>query len=74
VEARFERKKIEPTPAPAPRRIETVSTDIPIEMIEKGVYLRRNQYRGISDWEERMFSEFGEKVVPLLGRIWNSTS
>jgi len=74
VEARFERKKIEPTPAPAPRRIETASTDITAEMIEKGLYFRQNHFSSISNWEDRMFSEFGEKAVPLLGRIWNSTS
>jgi len=74
VEAHSEDRRAEPAPALPPLKVEPASTDIPIEMIEKGVYLRRNQFRGISDWEERMFSEFGEKVVPLLGRIWNSTS
>jgi hypothetical protein len=72
--AQSENRRTDPVPEPLPRKVEASSADIPAEMIEKGVYLRRNQFRGISDWEERMFSEFGEKVIPLLGRIWNSTS
>jgi hypothetical protein len=61
-------------PAPNLPKATPIPTDLPAEMIEKGIDFRRNHFRGISDWEERMFSEFGEKVVPLLGRIWNSTS
>lgn len=73
-EKESERQQTDPAPAPEPRKVEAASTDIPIEMIEKGTDFRHNHFKGISDWEDRMFAEFGEKVVPLLAMIWNRTS
>jgi hypothetical protein len=70
----FESQETELALAEAPRRVEAALTDIPAEMIEKGQYFRRNHFSGISNWEDRMFSEFGEKVVPLLREIWSRTS
>ena len=42
-------------------------------MIEKGLYYRRNHFKGVSNWEERMYAEFGETVVPFLNAIWTRT-
>ncbi len=61
-------------PAPILPKPTSKRADIPAEMIEKGKDFRRNDFRGISNWEKQMYSEFGEKVVPLLAEIWNRTS
>lgn len=74
VKAQSRDRQPEPAQAPVPRGAEIVSDDIPAEMIEKGLYFRRNHFSSISNWEDRMFSEFGERVVPLLRQIWNRTS
>lgn len=47
---------------------------ISAEMIERGKYFRENRFKGIRNWEERMYSEFGEKVVPHFKEIWNRTT
>jgi hypothetical protein len=62
------------TPVLDSRIAEAALAEIPAEMVEKGIHFRQNHFRGISDWEERMYSEFGDRVVPLLGEIWNRTS
>lgn len=48
--------------------------EIPTEMMDRGRYYRHNHFRGITDWEQRMVNEFGQRVIPLLGTIWNRTS
>jgi hypothetical protein len=69
-----QKQRPEPAQAPFPPKLKVVSDDVPTDMIEKGLYFRRNVFSSISNWEDRMVSEFGEKVVPFLGRIWNRTS
>lgn len=48
--------------------------EIPPDMMERGRYYRHNHFRGITDWEQRMVNEFGQRVVPFLGSIWDRTS
>jgi hypothetical protein len=74
VEAQSVSQETETAPPPPSRKVETASTGIPQEMIEKGLYFRRNLFSNISNWEDRMYSEFGEKVVPLLEKIWSRMS
>jgi hypothetical protein len=69
-----ESQQTETAPSPSQRKVDTASADIPQEMIEKGLYFRRYLFSNISNWEDRMYTEFGEKVVPLLGKIWGRTS
>lgn len=48
--------------------------EIPTEMMDRGRYYRHNHFKGITDWEQRMVNEFGQRVISLLGTIWNRTS
>jgi hypothetical protein len=54
-----------------------VPAQIPVmteEMVAKGTDFRQGRFKGISNWEERMYSEFGEQVLPHLAAIWNRVS
>ena len=48
--------------------------ETPAEMMDRGHYYRHNHFSGITDWEQRMVNEFGQRVVPFLGSIWDRTS
>lgn len=48
--------------------------NIPIEMLERGRYHRQSSFRNLTDWENKMVSEFGPTSIPLLKSIWDSTS
>jgi hypothetical protein len=50
------------------------AVEIPPEMMDRGYYYRQNHFKGITDWERRMVNEFGQRVIPFLGSIWNRTS
>jgi hypothetical protein len=66
--------KADSAPVPNFPKTSPTPTDIPAAMVDKGIDFRRNRFKSISDWEERMYSEFGENVVPHLREIWNRTS
>jgi hypothetical protein len=74
VQAQPEHGREETAPVSDPTQVETKSSEVPADMIEKGQYYRRYHFKGVSNWEERMYAEFGEAVVPLLKAIWNRAS
>jgi hypothetical protein len=60
--------------ASVPPKIATQIPPMSDEMIAKGRDFRQDRFKGISNWEERMYREFGEKVLPHLATIWGRVS
>lgn len=50
------------------------SQGISAVMIERGCYYKQNNFRSINDWEKRMVTEFGCRVVEFLPEIWNTVT
>lgn len=53
-------------PRPSPK----VETEFEL-LLKRGKYHRENDFRNIGEWERRMVSEFGQKVLEVLPRVWD---